>query len=123
MNNSLGRMVLNPDVTVRSRGVMEKCTMCVQRIQAGKLVAKKDGRRPTDEDINTACATACPANAIVFGDMNNPESQIANVLQMKYQDDHKTVEEPRAYNVLQELNVDPNIFYLRKIRNKDDDNA
>jgi molybdopterin-containing oxidoreductase family iron-sulfur binding subunit len=123
MNNSLGRMVLNPDVTVRARGVMEKCTMCVQRIQAGKLTAKKEGRRPTDEDINTACAAACPSNAIVFGDMNNPESNIAKVLQMDYHDDHKTVEEPRAYTVLEELNVDPNIFYLRKIRNKDDHNA
>ena len=123
MNNSLGRMVLNPDVTVRSRGVMEKCTMCVQRIQAGKLVAKKDGRRPTDKDIDTACATACPAEAIVFGDMNNPDSNISKVLQMKYEDDHKTVKEPRAYTVLQELNVDPNVFYLRKIRNKDDNNA
>jgi molybdopterin-containing oxidoreductase family iron-sulfur binding subunit len=97
--------------------------MCVQRIQEGKLVAKKDGRRPTDEDINTACASACPADAIVFGDMNNPDSNIAKLLQMNYSDDHKTVEEPRAYTVLQELNVDPNVFYLRKIRNKDDDNA
>jgi len=123
MNNTLGRMVLNPDVTVRSRGVMEKCTMCVQRIQSGKLVAKKEGRRPTDKDINMACASACPSEAIVFGDMNNPDSEIAKVLNITYQDDRKTVEEPRAYNVLQEINVDPNIFYLRKIRNKDDHNA
>lgn len=123
MNNSLGRMVLNPDVTVRSRGVMEKCTLCVQRIQAGKLMAKKEGRRPTDEDIDTACASACPAEAIVFGDLNNPESKIAKVLQIEYHEDHKSVEEPRAYTVLQELNVDPNVFYLRKIRNKDDQNA
>jgi len=123
MSNSLGKMVLNPDVTVRARGVMEKCTMCVQRIQAGKLMAKKEGRRPTDEDINMACASACPADAIVFGDMNNPDSKLAKVLQMEYHDDHKTVGEPRAYTVLQELNVDPNVFYLRKIRNKDDDNA
>ncbi|TDI72082.1 MAG: 4Fe-4S dicluster domain-containing protein [Bacteroidetes bacterium] len=123
MNNSLGRMVLNPDVTVRARGVMEKCTMCVQRIQAGKLVAKKEGRRPTDKDINTACASACPAEAIVFGDMNNPESNISKVLQLKYHEGKKTAEEPRAYTVLEELNVDPNIFYMRKIRNKDDNNA
>ncbi len=123
MSNTLGRMVLNPDVTVRSRGVMEKCTMCIQRIQAGKLVAKSEGRRPTDEDVNTACASACPTEAITFGDLNNQESKIAEVLQMNYHDDHKTVEEPRAYTVLQELNVDPNVFYLRKIRNKDEDNA
>ena len=123
MNNTLGRMVLNPDVTVRARGVMEKCTMCVQRIQAGKLTAKKEGRRPGDQDINTACAAACASGAIVFGDMNNPESNIADALQIKYHEDHKSVEEPRAYTVLQELNVDPNIFYMRKIRNKDEDNA
>lgn len=123
MSNSLGRMVLNPDVTVRSRGVMEKCTMCVQRIQAGKLTAKKEGRRPTDKDINIACASSCPADAIVFGDMNNPESKISKVLQINNHEDHKTAEEPRAYTVLQELNVDPNIFYLRKIRNKDEDNV
>jgi molybdopterin-containing oxidoreductase family iron-sulfur binding subunit len=116
-------MVLNPDVTVRARGVMEKCTMCVQRIQAGKLVAKKEGRRPTDKDINTACASACPAEAIVFGDMNNPESNISKVLQLKYHEGRKTAEEFCAYTVLEELNVDPNIFYMRKIRNKDDNNA
>lgn len=123
MNNSLGRMVLNPDVTVRARGVMEKCTMCIQRIQAGKLTAKKEGRRPTDKDINTACATACPSEAIVFGDLNNPESKISNLLQLSYEEKSKTVGEPRAYNVLEELNVDPNIFYLRKIRNKEEENA
>ncbi len=123
MNNTLGRMVLNPDVTVRARGVMEKCTMCVQRIQAGKLTAKQEGRRPTDSDVNTACASACPADAIVFGDMNNPESKIAKTLQIDYHEDRKEVAEPRAYTVLQELNVDPNIFYLRKIRNKDEENA
>ncbi len=123
MSNSLGRMVLNPDVTVRSRGVMEKCTMCVQRIQAGKLVAKQEGRRPTDKDIDTACAVACPTKAITFGDLNNPESQVSKLLKVEHHEDHKTVVEPRAYTVLQELNVDPNIFYLRKIRNKESENA
>lgn len=123
MSNSLGRMVLNPDVTVRARGVMEKCTMCVQRIQAGKLLAKREGRRPSDEDVNVACAQACPAEAIVFGDMNNPDSKLSKLLKIEYHDKHKTVEEPRAYTVLQELNVDPNVFYLRKIRNKDQENA
>ncbi|MGI9544283.1 MAG: 4Fe-4S dicluster domain-containing protein, partial [Cyclobacteriaceae bacterium] len=119
MNNSLGRMVLNPDVTVRSRGVMEKCTMCVQRIQAGKLVAKKEGRRLSDRDANTACASACPANAIVFGDMNNPESKISRLLQIEQGEKIKTIGESRAYTVLEEINVDPNVFYLTKVRNKD----
>ena len=119
MNSSLGRMVLNPDVTVRSRGVMEKCTMCVQRIQAGKLVAKKESRRPSDRDVTTACASACPANAIVFGDMNNPESKISRLLQIEEGEKSKIVGEPRAYTVLEEINVDPNVFYLTKVRNKD----
>ncbi len=123
MSNTLGRMVLNPDVTVRSRGVMEKCTMCVQRIQAGKLVAKKEKRRPTDGDIDTACAVACPTQAITFGDLNDADSQISKLLKIEHHDDRKTVGEPRAYTVLEELNVDPNIFYLRKIRNKEEDNA
>ncbi len=111
MNNDLGKMVLNPDVTVRSRGVMEKCSFCVQRIQAGKLVAKMEGRRPTDNDITTACASACPADAIVFGDLNNEESKITKLLQSEV--------EERAYHVLEEINVRPNIWYLTKIRNKE----
>ncbi len=80
MNNDLGKMVLNPDVTVRSRGVMEKCSFCVQRIQYGKLEAKKEGRRPKDGEINTACAEACPTDAIVFGDMNDSNSKISKML-------------------------------------------
>lgn len=115
MNNDLGKMVLNPDVTVRSRGVMEKCSFCVQRIQAGKLQAKMEGRRPTDADITTACASACPADAIVFGDLNNEESQISKLLE--------TEVEARAYHVLEEINVRPNIWYLTKIRNKESEQA
>ena len=69
--------VLNPDVVVRSRGVMEKCSMCVQRIQYGKLEAKKAGRRPKDGEINTACAQSCPTNAITFGDYNDPSSRLS----------------------------------------------
>jgi molybdopterin-containing oxidoreductase family iron-sulfur binding subunit len=123
MSNDLGKMVLNPDVTVRSRGVMEKCTFCVQRIQEGKVNAKIDGRRPTDADITTACASACPTDALVFGDMNDSESKISKMLQIKnYEGDgtiEKTVGEERAYTVLEEVGTKPNVLYLSKIRNKD----
>lgn len=110
MNNDLGKMVLNPDVTVRSRGVMEKCTFCVQRIQAGKLEAKKQRRRPVDGEIDTACASACPTNAIVFGDFLDPESRVARLREEEY--------EKRAFEVLEEINTKPQISYLTKIRNK-----
>lgn len=111
MNNDLGKMVLNPDVTVRSRGVMEKCTFCVQRIQLGKLEARKQGRRPLDGEISTACADACPTNAIIFGDANDPNSRVSQLVNEEV--------EGRAYNVLHEIRTLPNIYYLTKIRNKD----
>jgi len=111
MNNDLGKMVLNPDVTVRARGVMEKCTFCVQRIQAGKLEAKRDGRKVKDGDVNTACAVACPADAITFGDMNDPNSKISQMLEDEV--------DSRAYDVLHEIRVMPNVSYLTKIRNKE----
>lgn len=110
-NNDLGKMVINPDVTVRSRGVIEKCSFCVQRIQEGKLTAKKERRRPLPDEIQTACAQACPTNAIIFGDMNNPESTISQMLEVELQE--------RAFHVLEEINVKPQISYLTKIRNKD----
>ena len=116
MNDDYAKMVLNPDVTVRARGVMEKCSMCVQRIQAGKLQAKKERRRPVDGEINVACASSCPADAITFGDLRDPNSQISQLLEMT--EDGK-VKNPRAYNVLHEIGVRPNIFYLTKIRNKE----
>ncbi|ADR23654.1 quinol:cytochrome C oxidoreductase [Marivirga tractuosa] len=121
MNNDLGKMVLNPDVTVRSRGVMEKCSMCVQRIQAGKLKAKKEKRQLEDKDVNTACASACPSDAIVFGDLNNQDSAISKYLKLKERTDEpiKEVNEERAYHVLEELRVAPNVWYMTKIRNKD----
>ena len=125
MNNDLGKMVLNPDVTVRARGVMEKCSMCVQRIQAGKLVAKKEGRRPVDGEIEMACASACPADAITFGDMKDPKSKISKALQLHTVMDKETKEEEvvvgenRAYHVLEEINVNPNVWYFTKIRNKE----
>lgn len=121
MYDDLGKMVLNPDVTVRSRGVMEKCTFCVQRIQLGKLEARKERRRVRDGEIVTACAKACPADAIMFGDMNDMESNIAKYLGFEPEEGkiRLKVNEPRAYNVLAELNTRSNIYYLTKIRNKD----
>jgi len=119
MNNDLGKMVLNPDVTVRSRGVMEKCSMCIQRIQEGKLRAKKENRRLKDGDINMVCESSCPSNAMIFGDMNDSKSKISKYLKIKRKEENKLqVNEERAYNVLDELKVSPNIWYMRKIRNK-----
>jgi Fe-S-cluster-containing dehydrogenase component len=108
MNDELTRMVLNPDVVVRSRGVMEKCTFCVQRLQDGKLKAKKENRVLTDSDIKTACQQSCPTEAIVFGNINNSKSAITKIRQDN---------EQRLYHVLEELHVMPNITYLAKVRN------
>jgi len=106
-NNDLGRMVLNPDVTVRSRGVVEKCSMCVQRIQEKKQEAKVAGRMIEDGEIKTACQQSCPGNAIVFGDLNNPNSRIS-----------KLFKDERNYHLLEELHTLPSVGYLTKIRNK-----
>lgn len=105
--DDLGRMVLNPDVTVRARGVMEKCSMCIQRTQLGKLQAKREGRPIVDGEFTTACAGACSTNAIVFGDINDKKSQVAQLL-----------EEPRAYHLLEEVGTKPSVFYHTKVRNK-----
>ena len=129
MNSDLGKMVLNPDVTVRSRGVMEKCSFCVQRVQAGKLTAKRERRPLKDGEVVTACAAACSTGAIVFGDFNNPESKVSQLLKIRPLDperpyiNDKEADNPRAYSVLEEINVRPNIFYLTKVRNKDASNA
>ena len=124
MNTDLGRMVLNPEVTVRSRGVMEKCSFCAQRIQTGKLNAKKERRPVKDGEVVTACMAACSTGAILFGDMNDPESKITKLLQIEKDEKRpygidKKIGNPRAYRVLEEIGVKPNIFYLTKIRNKD----
>ncbi len=105
-NNPLGKMVINPDVTVRTRGVMEKCSFCVQRIQAAKLKVKREGGSMNDVEVKTACQKACPSNAIVFGDLHNPESEIS-----------KLYKNERAFSVLDELNVQSSVKYMTKIRN------
>lgn len=102
-----GRMVLNPDVTVRARGVMEKCSMCIQRIQYAKLEAKKEGTKVADGSFTTACAQACPTSSITFGDVNNKESKVA-----------AAKEDARAYHLLEEVGTQPSVFYQTKVRNK-----
>ncbi len=107
MNDDLGRMVLNPDVTVRSRGVMEKCSLCVQRIQLGKLEAKKAGRPVKDGDVTTACQSACDTGAISFGDVNDHNSEVFELKKDK-----------RMYHLLEEVGTQPSIFYQTKVRNR-----
>jgi Fe-S-cluster-containing dehydrogenase component len=106
MQNEYTQLVLNPDVTTRFRGVMEKCSMCIQRIQAGKLKAKLEHRPLKDGEVNVACAQTCTANAIVFGNANDPESAVSKALRSE-----------RTYYVLEELNVKPGIGYQVKVRN------
>ncbi|MEK7717895.1 MAG: 4Fe-4S dicluster domain-containing protein, partial [Pseudomonadota bacterium] len=100
-------LALNPDVTVRSRGVMEKCSFCVQRIYTAKGDAKVEGRNVRDGDIKPACAQSCPSEAIVFGDLNDPKSKVA-----------KLAKSERSFRVLAELGVQPSVHYLTKVRNK-----
>jgi Fe-S-cluster-containing dehydrogenase component/anaerobic selenocysteine-containing dehydrogenase len=106
MTGDLRRMVLNPDVTVRSQGVIEKCSFCIQRIQAAKLNAKKENRALFTNEIQTACSQSCPADAIVFGDLIDPESAVS-----------KLIISGRKYNLLEELFTKPSINYLTRIRN------
>ena len=108
--DNLTRMVLNPDVTVRARGVIEKCSFCVQRIQEGKLTAKREGRRLEDNDVKTACQTACPTGAIVFGDGNNKKGAVAK----------KIADNPLNYLVLEEINVMSAVTYTAKLNNRDE---
>ncbi len=105
--DDLGRMVLNPDVTVRTRGVMEKCSLCVQKIQSVKLDAKKESRIVEDKDLQSACSDACPSGAIVFGDWNNVKSEV-----------RKSSEDKRSYHALEEIGVKPNVWYKVKVRNE-----
>ena len=111
MMNDVTRMVLNPDVTVRSRGVMEKCTFCVQRLQDAKLTAKKEDRVLMDGEAKTACMQACPTDAIVFGNVHDKQSRISKM---------REENELRSFYVIEQLHTLPNVTYLAKIRNTDE---
>jgi MoCo/4Fe-4S cofactor protein with predicted Tat translocation signal len=111
-SNDLGKMVINPDVTVRSRGVMEKCSMCVQRIQSAKLAAKRDNRKMETDEFTVACAQSCPTNAIVFGDLNDENSEVA-----------KLYKDQRGYHVIEELGTKPSVSYMAKVRNAESNHS
>ena len=106
MNDDLGRMVLNPDVNVRSRGVMEKCSMCIQMTQAVKLKAKREGRLVGKDEFQTACSAACTSGAMKFGDVNDETSDVAKLL-----------EDERMYHLLEHIGTKPNVMYHVKVRN------
>lgn len=108
-NSGLGRLVLNPDVTVRERGVVEKCSFCSQRIQEKKLQAKLDNRVLDGAEVQPACVQSCPAKALVFGDLNNPANQVV-----------KNSKNERNYYLLEELHTLPSVGYLTKIRNRNE---
>jgi molybdopterin-containing oxidoreductase family iron-sulfur binding subunit len=106
MNDNLGKMVLNPDVTMRSRGVMEKCSLCIQLTQATILKAKKEGRPVNANEFETACSNACNTNALVFGDVNNEKDVVTGL-----------AKEKRAYHLLEHIGTKPNVVYQVKVRN------
>ena len=110
MNDDLGKMVLNPDVVVRSRGVMEKCSFCIQSTQAVILKAKNEGREVDKNEFNDACAcsAACSTGAMSFGDINNKESEV-----------YKRKKDDRVYHLLEYVGTKPNVFYHVKVRNND----
>ncbi len=105
-SRKLQQLVLNPEVTVRGRGVMEKCSYCIQRVQNGKIHARSEGRAVEDGEIQSACQAACPTQAIVFGDLKDPNSQVS-----------KLQSDVRAYAMLGELNIKPRTLYLVRVRN------
>lgn len=105
-DNEVTPLVNNPEVTVRSRGVMEKCSFCIQRIMEARSTAIKENRELKTDEVTTACQQACPADAIVFGDMNDENSAV-----------NKLRKHNLAYHVLEETNVKPNVTYIAKLRN------
>ncbi|UCF35497.1 MAG: 4Fe-4S dicluster domain-containing protein [Acidobacteriota bacterium] len=107
-NDQLENLQLNPDVTVRSRGVMEKCSFCTQRIVGARIQAKREGREIEEGELQTACQQTCPSQAIIFGDRNDPESLVSKLRQS-----------PRGYRLLEELNTKPSITYLAAVRNRE----
>jgi len=107
--DNLTRMVLNPDVTVRTRGVIEKCSFCIQRIQEGKLAAKRESRPLREGDVKSACQTACPTGAITFGNVNDAESEVS-----------KRFESELNYIVLEEINVAPGVQYSLRVHNSNE---
>jgi molybdopterin-containing oxidoreductase family iron-sulfur binding subunit len=111
MNDELTRMVLNPDVVTRSRGVMEKCSFCVQRTQYGKLQAKMENRTIGGDEVQSACAQACPTGAIVFGNANDKNSTVTKTREQNPR---------RLFYVLEQIHTLPNVSYLAKIRNTDE---
>lgn len=106
--DTLQNLALNPDVTVRSRGVMEKCSFCVQRIEAARIAARRHDKPIADGQIQTACQQSCPAAAIVFGDLNDPNSRVARMAR-----------DPRRFGVLEEFNFRPSVNYLALVRNRE----
>jgi molybdopterin-containing oxidoreductase family iron-sulfur binding subunit len=106
LNSDVSKLVLNPDVTIRSRGVVEKCSFCVQRIQEVKLQAKLENRTIEDGEVQPACVQSCPTGALVFGNMDDKESEVAQLM-----------EEERNYHLLEQLHTLPSVGYLTKVRN------
>ena len=102
---------LNPDVTVRSRGIMEKCTFCIQRVQRSKRTAKQEGKELEDgsRELNPACVNACPTETLVFGDVNDPESKVSKLREKEEGDGG------RGYHMLEELGTSPSVLYLKKV--------
>jgi molybdopterin-containing oxidoreductase family iron-sulfur binding subunit len=109
-NTPTYQLMRNPEVSVRSRGVMEKCTYCIQRIQWGKIESEKEGRKVRDGEVKTACQSVCPTEAITFGNINDEQSNVA-----------KLKREPRNYSLLADLNTQPRTTYLAGLRNPNEE--
>ncbi|HNN04816.1 MAG TPA: hydrogenase, partial [Leptospiraceae bacterium] len=112
MARSPRNLAFNPEVTVRARGVMEKCTFCAARVAEKKIRAKNEGRKVRDGELKSACQETCPADAITFGDVNNKETAVS-----------KNSSDPRSYRILEFLNVKPQVAYQTRIRNYVKENA